>query len=64
MDDQEDDFGLTSGGRKGARRRGGELYDAFAAESDEELFSGDEEKYKDEDDERRDDLQEGEKSGR
>ncbi|KAI9794166.1 MAG: pheromone processing endoprotease [Peltula sp. TS41687] len=73
LDDQEDEFGVRRAGagagrkRKGARRRGGELYDAFAAESEEELFSGDEEKYRDgdgeedEDDERRG-LQEGEKS--
>ena len=37
-------------GKKAARRRGGELYDAFAGESDEELFSddGSEEPYRDE----------------
>lgn len=59
LDDQEDELGGAGGGRrKGARRRGGELYDAFAAESDEELFSGDEDKYRDEDDERREDVQE------
>jgi kexin len=49
LDDQEDAEGMLSGvagGRKG-RRRAGELYDAFAGESDEELFS-DDEGYRDE----------------
>jgi kexin len=52
LDDQEDTEGMlsgTSGARKG-RRRAGELYDAFAGESDEELFS-DDEGYRDEYDE-------------
>ncbi len=49
--------GLTSGtkGRR-AKKRAGELYDAFAGESDEELLSNDEEDYRDkagEDDEDR-----------
>lgn len=34
--------GLT-GGRSGHRKRGGELYDAFAGESDEDIFSDDDE---------------------
>lgn len=39
--------GLT-GGRGGRRRRGGELYDAFAGESDEDVFSDDDdEAYQD-----------------
>ena len=55
LDDQEDELGRNVGsGKKAAGRRGGELYDAFAAESDEELFSGDEERYRDEEEERRD----------
>ena len=48
-----DEPGTTggAGGRK-PRRRGGELYDAFAGESDEELFSDeDDEPYKDRDEE-------------
>lgn len=45
LDDDEDDAGGMNGhaGGKKAKRRAGELYDAFAGESDEELFSGDEE---------------------
>lgn len=52
--DDRDGEGDTGGfgGRKGGKRRAGELYDAFAEESDEELFSGDDEKYKDEDEDR------------
>ena len=52
LDDVDDDEarqglnGAAAGARKG-RRRAGELYDAFAGESDEELFSDDEE-YRDE----------------
>lgn len=38
---------------KKAKRRAGELYDAFAGESDEELFSSDEEGYRDAPEERR-----------
>lgn len=38
--------GLT-GGRGGRRKRGGELYDAFAGESDEDVFSDDDESYQD-----------------
>lgn len=51
LDDVDDDEarqglnGAAAGARKG-RRRAGELYDAFAGESDEELFSDDE--YRDE----------------
>lgn len=33
--------GLTAG-RSGRRKRGGELYDAFAGESDDDIFSDDE----------------------
>lgn len=52
LDDVDDDEarqglnGAAAGAKKG-RRRAGELYDAFAGESDEELFSDDEE-YRDE----------------
>lgn len=38
--------GLT-GGRGGRKKRGGELYDAFAGESDEDVFSDDDELYQD-----------------
>ena len=39
-----------SGGKARKKRRGGELYDAFAGESDEEIFSeGEEAEYRDED---------------
>lgn len=47
--DEAEQQGLTStrGGRsKGRARRGGELYDAFAGESDDDLYS-DEETYQD-----------------
>lgn len=37
--------GLT--GRGGRKKRGGELYDAFAGESDEDIFSDDDESYQD-----------------
>ncbi|KAF2013391.1 KEX1 protease precursor [Aaosphaeria arxii CBS 175.79] len=58
LDDAEDDEGgartgmlsNAAGGKKGKRaRRGGELYDAFAGESDEDLLSdsGDEGPYRD-----------------
>ncbi|KAF2132623.1 KEX1 protease precursor [Dothidotthia symphoricarpi CBS 119687] len=45
LDDVEDreDAGMLAGGAKKRARRGGELYDAFAGESDEDLLSGDEE---------------------
>jgi kexin len=47
-DDDPDNPGMNghAGGKKG-KRRAGELYDAFAGESDEELFSEDEEQYRD-----------------
>lgn len=46
LNSEDDEAG--AGPRRGPRRRAGELYDAFAGESDEELFSGDEhEKYRD-----------------
>ncbi|OKL60181.1 hypothetical protein UA08_04842 [Talaromyces atroroseus] len=37
--DDEDDAQVPLAGRRGRRRRGGELYNAFAEESDEELLS-------------------------
>lgn len=47
-DDDPDNPGMNghAGGKKG-KRRAGELYDAFAGESDEELFSDEDEQYKD-----------------
>jgi kexin len=36
--------GAAAGGRRQARRRGGELYDAFAGESDEEDILSDDER--------------------
>ncbi|KAL2444514.1 Kexin [Exophiala dermatitidis] len=45
--DEDEQQGLTSrGGGKSRARRGGELYDAFAGESDDDLYS-DEETYQD-----------------
>lgn len=45
-DDLDEAQGLT--GKKGGRRkRGGELYDAFAGESDEDVFSDDDDSYQD-----------------
>lgn len=46
--EDDDDARRGLGGQRGARRprRGGELYDAFAGESDEELYS-DDEQYQD-----------------
>jgi len=45
-DEDRDDAGLLTGAAAGARKkrakRGGELYDAFAGESDEDLLSDDE----------------------
>ena len=43
-EEDRDDAGLLSGaaGRKKRTKRGGELYDAFAGESDEDLLSDDE----------------------
>lgn len=38
--DDEDDAEAPLAGRRGRRRRGGELYNAFAEESDEEFLSG------------------------
>jgi kexin len=53
-DEDRDDAGLlggaAAGGRKKRAKRGGELYDAFAGESDEDLLSdeeGDEGPYRD-----------------
>ena len=50
IDDQDGAAGAPLSGRQGRKkRRGGELYDAFAGESDEEIFSeGEETEYKDE----------------
>ncbi|KAK5948259.1 pheromone processing endoprotease [Knufia fluminis] len=45
-DDVDERQGLT-GASKGRRRRGGDLYDAFAGESDEEILSDDDESYQD-----------------
>lgn len=48
IDEDDDDAEAPLAGRSGRRRRGGELYNAFAEESDEELLSEDEEGlYKD-----------------
>jgi kexin len=56
LDTEEESPGMNghTGGKK-AKRRAGELYDAFAGESDEELFSSDEEGelYRDTPDEKR-----------
>lgn len=53
VDDREDTGMLgAAGGRKKRTKRGGELYDAFAGESDEDLLSdedGDEGPYRDRD---------------
>lgn len=44
LDTEDDNRGMDGhSGKKQARRRAGELYDAFAGESDEDLFSSDEE---------------------
>lgn len=43
IDDEDDDAEAPLAGRSGRRRRGGELYNAFAEESEEELLSEDEE---------------------
>ena len=47
LDDQANSNGAMTGGKR-VRRRAGELYDAFAGESDEELLSEEEGEYKDE----------------
>ena len=47
LDDQTNGNGALAGGKR-VRRRAGELYDAFAGESDEELLSEEEGEYKDE----------------
>jgi kexin len=44
--DEDEQRGLKSRGRGGRARRGGELYDAFAGESDDDLYS-DEDEYQD-----------------
>jgi kexin len=43
IDEEDDDAEAPLAGRSGRRRRGGELYNAFAEESEEELLSEDEE---------------------
>lgn len=51
--DDESRFPLTggaAGGKRAQRRRGGELYDAFAGESDEEGILNDEDEHEDEHD--------------
>ncbi|RAR14943.1 kex1 protease precursor [Stemphylium lycopersici] len=79
-DEDRDDAGLLSGagagGRKKRAKRGGELYDAFAGESDEDLLSDDEgdegpyrdterfnEKYAQDEGSDREDEEEGSSSG-
>jgi kexin len=48
LDDVEETDGmLAAGTKRGRRRRAGELYDAFAGESDEELFSDEDGDYHD-----------------
>lgn len=56
IDDEDAPAGAT-GGRKGRRvkKRAGELYDAFAGESDEELLSDGESQYQDVEEEEDDD---------
>ncbi|MCJ1430585.1 pheromone processing endoprotease [Sticta canariensis] len=56
IDDEDASAGAT-GGRKGRRvkKRAGELYDAFAGESDEELLSDGESQYRDVEEEEDDD---------
>ena len=44
-EDGEDAGMLGGGGRRGRNRRAGELYDAFAGESDEDSFFGDEDAH-------------------
>lgn len=46
--DDEDDAEAPLAGRRGRRRRGGELYNAFAEESDEELLSENEDEEEEE----------------
>ena len=54
-DDFDDDMGGDGAGRGGrGKRRARELYDAFAGESDENLFSDEDEGYRDEVDEEMD----------
>ncbi|KAJ5898966.1 hypothetical protein N7495_003710 [Penicillium taxi] len=45
IDDEDETHPMTSG--PGRTQRGGELYNAFAGESDEEVFSDDDEPYRD-----------------
>ncbi|KAJ5679578.1 hypothetical protein N7462_007822 [Penicillium macrosclerotiorum] len=47
MIEDEDEMRPMTGGTGRTQRRGGELYNAFAGESDEEIFSDDDEPYRD-----------------
>ena len=47
MVEDEDELHPMTGGGGRTQRRGGELYNAFAGESDEEVFSDDDEPYRD-----------------
>lgn len=60
LNDAEDREAML-GGADGARgkRRAGELYDAFAGESDEEIFSGDEKDYRDEEEDDDEEARDG-----
>jgi kexin len=72
LDDAEDDEGgaragmlngAAGGKRKARARRGGELYDAFAGESDEDLLSdseGEDGPYRDQEDREYDEKEDGE----
>jgi kexin len=75
LDDRDDDEGGartgmlsagSNGKRKGRAKRGGELYDAFAGESDEDLLSdsdGEQGPYRDRDDREYDEKERGSGSG-
>lgn len=53
LEDEDDDAGANGEvGKRAGKRRAGELYDAFAEESDEELFSPENEKFREDDDDR------------
>ena len=51
LGDAEDTRAMLGGEAGRGKRRAGELYDAFAGDSDEDVFSGDEKDYQDEDEE-------------
>ena len=65
LDDEDAPAGAT-GGRKGRRvkKRAGELYDAFAGESDEELLSDGESQYRDVEEKEDDDDDDQKNRGR